>query len=126
MASGQHTGDREPYGVESAKRVESSVRGVAMDDSEIQETMGVRFRRVPHAADEAEVRARHESNRRGWNEGAEAYRARVDKAIGFLKGGGSSLHPIERANLARVGPLRAWCRTAIHLQCASGEDTLSL
>jgi len=97
-----------------------------MDDSEIQETMGVRFQRVPHAADEAEVRARHESNRRGWNEGAEAYRDRVDKAIEFLKQGGSNLHPIERANLARLGPLREWCRTAIHLQCASGEDTLSL
>jgi len=38
-------------------------------------------------------------------------------------GGGSNLHPIERANL---GDLRPWCRAAIHLQCASGRDTLSL
>ncbi|NUN50096.1 MAG: class I SAM-dependent methyltransferase [Candidatus Brocadiae bacterium] len=33
------------------------------------------------------------------------------------------MHPLERANL---GDLRLWCRRAIHLQCASGRDTLSL
>ena len=42
---------------------------------------------------------------------------------GLSPGWGSSLHPIERANL---GDLRTWCGTAIHLQCASGRDTLSL
>lgn len=73
--------------------------------------------------DENEVRARHESNRAAWNEGAVEYTAGLDKAIAFLKAGNSSVHPIERANL---GDLRAWCKTAIHLQCASGRDTLSL
>lgn len=73
--------------------------------------------------DENEVRARHESNRATWNEGAIEYTAELDEAIAFLKAGKSNVHPIERANL---GDLRAWCKTAIHLQCASGRDTLSL
>jgi SAM-dependent methyltransferase len=69
------------------------------------------------------VSARHQSNRAAWNEGAAYYTKNLDESIAFLRGGGSSLHPVERANL---GDLRAWCGTAIHLQCASGEDTLSL
>jgi SAM-dependent methyltransferase len=97
-----------------------------MDPRDEQETMGVKFQRVPLAADDAEIRARHEANRRGWNEGAQGYRARRDETLASLRAGTSSLHPLERENLASLGPLRDWCRTAIHLQCASGEDTLSL
>jgi SAM-dependent methyltransferase len=77
---------------------------------------------TPAATDE-EVRRRHEANRTGWNQGAAAYSAEAARTIEFLRNGGSSLHPIERANL---GELRTWCRTAVHLQCASGVDTLSL
>jgi len=73
--------------------------------------------------DEAEVRARHESNRAAWNEGAAHYTERLDQAIEFLRAGKSNLHPVERRNL---GDLRTWCKVAIHLQCASGRDTLSL
>lgn len=36
------------------------------------------------------------------------------------------MHPVERRNLERYGPLAEWCRRAIHLQCAGGLDTLSL
>jgi SAM-dependent methyltransferase len=72
---------------------------------------------------EQEVRARHESNRAGWNEGALRYTEGLDQVIEFLRAGKSSLHPVERVNL---GDLGAWCETAIHLQCASGRDTLSL
>lgn len=72
---------------------------------------------------EAEVRARHESNRAGWNEGAVRYTEEIEQTIAFLRAGGSNLHPVERRNL---GSLRDWCRFAIHLQCASGKDTLSL
>ncbi|MEM7119061.1 MAG: methyltransferase domain-containing protein [Chloroflexota bacterium] len=75
------------------------------------------------AEDKAEVRQRHESNRAGWNEGAARYSEGLEKTIAFLRGGGSSLHRLEKANL---GDLKAWCKTAVHLQCASGEDTLSL
>jgi len=76
------------------------------------------------AADEAEVRARHESNRQGWNEGAaHAYTPAVEETIAFLRAGGSNLHPVERSYLAGLLP---GCGLAIHLQCASGRDTLSL
>jgi SAM-dependent methyltransferase len=76
--------------------------------------------------DEAEVRARHEANRQGWNEGAQVYASNLEQSIAFLRAGGSKLHPIERRNLERLGKLNEWCKLAIHLQCASGEDTLSL
>jgi SAM-dependent methyltransferase len=78
---------------------------------------------LPPAADRAEAHTRHQGNRAAWNEAAAYYTERFEATLAFLKGGGSSLHPIERTNL---GDLRAWCGTAIHLQCASGEDTLSL
>ena len=79
--------------------------------------------REPRAIDLAEVRRRHEDNRAAWNQGAQEYTRTLDEAVAFLRAGKSNLHPIERANL---GDLRSWCETAIHLQCASGKDTLSL
>ena len=90
------------------------------DEHKIDDHLG---RMEPLAIDKAEVRRRHESNRAGWNEGAAHYTEKVAQTIAFLRGGGSSLHPLEKANLSNLG---AWCETAVHLQCASGEDTLSL
>jgi len=81
------------------------------------------FQEEPLPQDEAEVRRRHEANRQGWNQGAMSYRSELDETLAFLKAGKSNLHPIERQNL---GNLRDWCHSAIHLQCASGRDTLSL
>ncbi len=82
------------------------------------------FTRVePPASGNEEVRRRHEANRQGWNEGASKYTESIERDIEFIRQGGSNLHPIERRNLGKVGE---WCRTAIHLQCASGRDTLSL
>jgi SAM-dependent methyltransferase len=75
------------------------------------------------ATGEEDVRARHEANRFAWNEGAVRYTEEIEETIAFLAAGKSNLHPVERANL---GDLRSWCHTAIHLQCASGRDTLSL
>ena len=75
------------------------------------------FRAHAPAATAEEVRARHEANRAAWNEGAVRYTAEIEETIAFLAAGGSNLHPVERAHL---GDLAAWCRTAIHLQCASG------
>ncbi len=80
-------------------------------------------REVSAASDIEEAKRRHECNRRGWNEAAVRYTEKLDQTIAFIAEGGSSLHPIERRNL---GNLRGWCETAIHLQCASGRDTLSL
>jgi SAM-dependent methyltransferase len=76
-----------------------------------------------HLAVPPDPRARHAANRAGWNEGARHYTAEIEATIAFIAQGGSNLHPVERRNL---GDLRAWCGTAIHLQCASGRDTLSL
>ena len=77
----------------------------------------------PVAREAADIRARHEDNRVAWNQGAARYASELDETIAFIRAGGSNLHPVERANL---GDLRAWCHVAIHLQCASGRDTLSL
>ena len=49
--------------------------------------------------DEAEVRAMHEANRAGWNEGAISYTQAIDETIAFIRGGKSNLHPVERQNL---------------------------
>ncbi len=65
----------------------------------------------------------HEDNRAAWNEAAQAYAGRIDETVASLRAGCSSLHPLERANLY---DLAEWCECAIHLQCASGRDTLSL
>ena len=83
------------------------------------------WREAP-AGDTDDVRARHAENRIAWNEGARGYSEDNDNRVRWLRAGESSLHSVERANLARVGPLAQWCRRAIHLQCASGYDTLSL
>ncbi|HPQ41272.1 MAG TPA: class I SAM-dependent methyltransferase, partial [bacterium] len=45
------------------------------------------------------------------------------ESIADLRAGVSNLHSVERRNL---GDLSQWCHSAIHLQCASGHDTLSL
>jgi SAM-dependent methyltransferase len=78
------------------------------------------------AGDTDEVRRRHESNRAAWNEGAVRYFEEIESSARFIVAGKSNLHPVERRNLARYGPLPDWCRRAIHLQCAGGRDTLSL
>ena len=77
----------------------------------------------PIARDAQSLRARHAANRVAWNQGAARYTAELEETIAFIRGGGSNLHPIERTNL---GDLRLWRPVAIHLQCASGCDTLSL
>jgi hypothetical protein len=61
--------------------------------------------------------------RAAWNQGAREYTGRLDDAIQFLRAGRGNLQSVERADL---GDLRTWCRSAVHLQCASGKDTLSL
>lgn len=78
---------------------------------------------IPTPNSEQEVRQRHAANRLAWNEGAERYSQELAETLVFLRDGHSNLHPIERQNL---GELRSWCQSAIHLQCASGRDTLSL
>ncbi|MBS1708692.1 MAG: class I SAM-dependent methyltransferase [Armatimonadetes bacterium] len=70
-----------------------------------------------------DVRDLHEQNRRGWNQGAEAYEADERARLEFLRSGGTNFCPPEFAYLEG---LSEWCGRAVHLQCASGQDTLSL
>ncbi len=94
-----------------------------MSAEEYKYEQGMRYKLEPLAKDAGEVRELHEANRIGWNEAAIYYEEHLNEAIEFIRAGKSSLHPIERDNL---GDLSDWCDTAIHLQCASGRDTLSL
>jgi SAM-dependent methyltransferase len=95
--------------------------------------MGLPYRDEEPARTPEEVKRRHESNRFAWNEAAARYTEGVKETIAFLQARKSNLHPIERKNLARFSPLQNgarglldWCSCAVHLQCASGRDTLSL
>lgn len=94
------------------------------------------------------VRAMHESNRAAWNEGAARYAEWVERDVALLRDGiveyyldreggefidpdearrkGRIAHGMQPRELVDLGDLRPWCRRAIHLQCASGFDTLAL
>ncbi len=73
-------------------------------------------------AEAADVAAMHAANLLAWDEAAEDYERRLPGSIKLLASGGQSLLPVETALL---GDLHA-CALAVHLQCAGGEDTLSL
>lgn len=65
----------------------------------------------------------HDSNRAAWNQAAQAYRRASAKTVETLRRGDHSLEAVELPHLKN---LKDWCTKAIHLQCAGGEDTLSL
>lgn len=88
------------------------------------------------------LRDAHEQNRRSWNLATRAHNSHKRDQAGFLRGGGSTLYPDE---LALLGvPSVAWPdehgrsdmsslpapplagRDLVHLQCNSGQDSLSL
>lgn len=77
---------------------------------------------VEPARSPEEVRRVHASNRAAWNEGAARYTENIAATITFIREGQSNVHRLEREML---GDLAAY-ETAVHLQCASGRDTLSL
>jgi SAM-dependent methyltransferase len=67
------------------------------------------------------ARELHEDNRRSWNSATRAHNSHKGDQAGFLAGGGSTLFPEERELLGDVTGLRL-----AHLQCNSGQDSLSL
>jgi len=71
----------------------------------------------------ADPRLMHAANRVAWDEAAEDYERRLARSIERLRAGRSSLLPVE---LALIGDLHGRAEHAIHVQCAGGEDTLSL
>lgn len=72
------------------------------------------------AADPAAA-ARHEQNRRSWNAVVPAHASHRGDLAAFLRAGGSTLFPEERALLGDLAG-----RSAAHLLCNAGADTLSL
>ncbi len=63
----------------------------------------------------------HEQNRLSWNAATRAHNSHKRDQAGFLRGGGSTLYPEE---LSLLGDLTG--KRLVHLQCNSGQDTLSL
>lgn len=67
---------------------------------------------------------RLEQTRVSWNAATRAHNAHKRDQAAFLRAGGSTLFPEERALMAAaVGPLAG--RRLLHLLCNSGQDTLS-
>lgn len=66
-------------------------------------------------------RPAHEQNRRSWNAATVAHNSHKQDQAAFLRGGGSTLFPEE---VKLLGELRG--RSLLHLQCNSGQDSLSL
>jgi len=63
----------------------------------------------------------HEQNRLSWNEATRAHNSHKRDQARFLREGGSTLYAEE---LALLGDVRG--KKLLHLQCNSGQDTLSL
>jgi SAM-dependent methyltransferase len=63
----------------------------------------------------------HEDNRRSWNSATRAHNSHKGDQAKFLRDGGSTLFPEEVELLGDVADQRL-----VHLQCNSGQDTLSL
>lgn len=63
----------------------------------------------------------HEQNRLSWNAATRAHNSHKRDQAAFLRGGGSTLNPEE---LGLLGDLAG--QKLLHLQCNSGQDTLSL
>jgi SAM-dependent methyltransferase len=63
----------------------------------------------------------HEDNRRSWNSATKAHNSHKGDQAAFLRSGGSTLFPEE---LELLGDIAGW--RLVHLQCNSGQDTLSL
>lgn len=69
------------------------------------------------------VRAYHAANRNAWSQAARAYSDAIPKTVELLRQGRNSMCECE---LKFLRDLDKWCDRAIHLQCAGGEDSLSL
>lgn len=63
----------------------------------------------------------HEQNRLSWNAATQAHNSHKRDQAGFLRQGGSTLYEEE---IDLLGDLRG--KKLVHLQCNSGQDTLSL
>ncbi len=80
---------------------------------------------LPHISekqpDEAGRRALHEGNRLSWNEATRAHNSHKRDQAKFFREGGNKMFEEERVILGDVSGL-----SVLHLQCNSGQDTLSI
>lgn len=67
------------------------------------------------------TREHHEQNRLSWNHATRAHNAHKGDQAAFLRGGGSTLFSEE---VGLLGDVRG--KRLVHLQCNSGQDTLSI
>lgn len=63
----------------------------------------------------------HEDNRVSWNAATRVHNSHLGDQATFFRNGGNKLYPEERALLGDLHGL-----SVVHLQCNSGQDTLSL
>ena len=63
----------------------------------------------------------HEENRLSWNAATIAHNSHKGDQAAFFRNGGNKLHPEEKELLGDIQGL-----SVVHLQCNSGQDTLSL
>lgn len=66
-------------------------------------------------------RARHELNRISWNEGTKAHNSHKGDQASFFRAGGNTLFVEEQTLLGDISG-----KTLLHLQCNSGQDSLSI
>ena len=66
-------------------------------------------------------RAHHQLNRLSWNEATKAHNSHKGDQAGFFRGGGSTLFAEERDLLGDLAG-----KSLLHLQCNSGQDSLSI
>jgi SAM-dependent methyltransferase len=66
-------------------------------------------------------RSLHEGNRRAWNVATEAHNSHKGDQASFYRAGGNKLFSEERELLGDISG-----KKVVHLQCNSGQDTLSL
>ena len=66
-------------------------------------------------------KAYHEANRLSWNEGTKAHNSHKGDQAAFFRAGGSTLFPEESRLLGDING-----ETLLHLQCNSGQDSLSI
>lgn len=67
------------------------------------------------------ARELHEDNRQSWNSATKAHNSHKGDQAAFLRSGGSTLYPDELELLGDIAGKRL-----VHMQCNSGQDTLSL
>ena len=66
-------------------------------------------------------KAHHELNRLSWNEGAKAHNSHKGDQAAFFRAGGNTLFPEEQILLGNIAG-----KSLLHLQCNSGQDSLSI